>query len=150
VIAVTAASAEEAPILANILELYAHDFSDFFDIELGDDGRFGYDSLALYWTEEGRHPFLIRVDGKLAGFALVKRDGELWDMAEFFVTRGWRRKGIGRQAAHEVFQKFPGTWQVRVMEANVAGERFWSGAIEVPAARVEKDGRWWRVFTFQS
>jgi hypothetical protein len=64
---------EHATILANLLELYAHDFSEFHSLDLGPDGRFGYKSLSLYWSEPNRHPFLIRVGGKLAGLALVKR-----------------------------------------------------------------------------
>jgi hypothetical protein len=51
---------EHATILANLLELYAHDFSEFHSLDLGPDGRFGYKSLSLYWSEADRHPFLIR------------------------------------------------------------------------------------------
>jgi hypothetical protein len=65
------ATLEQAPILANLLELYAHDFSEFHPIELGADGRFGYPRLSSYWSERGRHPFLAKVDGKLAGLVLV-------------------------------------------------------------------------------
>ena len=66
------ASAEQEPILANLLELYSHDFSEYMELELcGPDGRFGYEHLPLYWKEDGRHPFLIKVSGSLAGFALV-------------------------------------------------------------------------------
>jgi hypothetical protein len=67
------ARCEQSPILANLLELYAHDFSEFQPLDISLDGRFGYKSLPLYWSESNRHPFLIRFDGKLAGFALVKR-----------------------------------------------------------------------------
>ncbi len=38
-------------------------------------GLYDYMYLDHYWTEEGRHPFFIRVDGKLAGFALVREIG---------------------------------------------------------------------------
>jgi predicted acetyltransferase len=75
--------------LANLLELYAHDFSEFHSLGIGADGRFGYKSLPLYWSDPNRYPFLVRVDGKLAGLALVKRGSEItgnptvWDMAEF-------------------------------------------------------------------
>jgi len=88
-IEVIPATLEQKPILANLLELYGHDFSEFHDIDLGPDGRFGYKCLPLYWSEPGRHPFLVRVDGRLAGFAFVKRGSEVsgdetvWDMAEF-------------------------------------------------------------------
>ena len=116
------AAPDQESVLANLLELYAHDFSEFRYLELGADGKFGYSGLPLYWAENGRHPFLVRVDGKLAGLVLVKRGSEVsgaetvWDMAEFFVLRGYRRRGIGTQIAHEVWRRFPGAWEVRVME----------------------------------
>ncbi|HSE21540.1 MAG TPA: hypothetical protein VLB68_07760 [Pyrinomonadaceae bacterium] len=40
-IEVIPATSEQRPILANLFELYAHDFSEFYDLELGADGRFG-------------------------------------------------------------------------------------------------------------
>ena len=75
---------EQEPVLANLLELYAHDFSELRDLDVGEDGRFGYGALPLYWTEPGRFPFLVGVDGRLAGLVLVRRgsaisgDSFLW------------------------------------------------------------------------
>lgn len=161
-IEVIPARPEQEPILANLLELYAHDFSEFLCLELGTDGKFGYSSLPLYWAEDGRHPFLVRVDGKLAGLVLVKRGSEVsggetvWDMAEFFVLRGYRRRGIGTQIAHEVWRRFPGAWEVRVMESNAPASDFWAHAISVLTGeaiqpiRVEKDGKCWTLFSFES
>src|SRR5438477_8400704 len=94
---VSAAPGQES-IIANLLELYAHDFSEFHNLELGDDGRFGYERLPLYWSEPDRYPFLVKVDNRLAGLVLVKKGSELsdselsdndavWDMAEFFIVR---------------------------------------------------------------
>ena len=51
-------------ILANLLELYAHDFSEFHDVELNPDGRFGYAKLPFYWLETDRHPFLVMEIGR--------------------------------------------------------------------------------------
>ena len=153
-IEVIPASPDQEPILANLLELYAHDFSEFYDIGLGSDGKFGYPHLPLYWTEAGRHPFLIKVDGQLAGLALVKRTETGWDMAEFFVVRGHRRHGIGTDAAHAVWRRFPGLWEVRVMESNRKALPFWERAISAfvgkptPSVSLEKGGRQWRVFSF--
>jgi predicted acetyltransferase len=161
-IEVIPARPEAEAILANLLELYAHDFSEFKDLELGPDGRFGYSNLSLYWSEPGRHPFLVRVEGKLAGLVLVKRGSEVsdnetvWDVAEFFVLRGYRRRGIGTQIAHEVWRQFPGLWEVRVMESNIVASEFWAHAISmltgqtIQPVRVEKDGRCWTVFSFES
>lgn len=89
---------EQETVLANLLELYAYDFSDFHDLALSEDRRFGYESLPRYWSEPNRHPFLVRSDGRLPGFALVKRGSDVsgnetvWEMAEFFVLR-WIPEG---------------------------------------------------------
>ena len=52
------AAPEQESIVANLLELYAHDFSEFHHIELGADGRFGYRQLSLYWSDPDRSPDL--------------------------------------------------------------------------------------------
>jgi predicted acetyltransferase len=156
------ATTEQEPILANLIELYAHDFSEFHEVKLGADGRFGYRDLPLYWREPSRHPFLVKADGDLAGFVLVKRgsqisgDETVWDMAEFFVARGYRRRGIGTAIAHEVWRKFPGRWEVRVMQSNHSAHKFWAHAIKaftgqtIEFARFEKDGEDWHLFSFES
>jgi predicted acetyltransferase len=157
-IEVVPASSEQQSIIANLLQLYAHDFSEFHNLELGADGRFEYKPLALYWSDPARHPFLVKVDGQLAGFAFVKREEEkgVWDVAEFFIARAYRRQGIGIEVAHEVWKRFPGLWQVRVMQLNGAGVNFWQRAItaftgqEIDPTQVEKPGESWLVFAFES
>jgi predicted acetyltransferase len=159
-IVVAPAAREEEPILANLLEFYIYDFSDFFKLELNESARFGYRDLPLYWSEPGRHPLIAAIDGMPSGFALVTRgsrisgDAGVWDMAEFFVMRGQRRRRAGTRIAAEVWRKFPGPWEIRVIETNVAALRFWASAIRdfvgqpVASSRIEKGGAWWRVFSF--
>jgi predicted acetyltransferase len=161
-IEVIPAPAEQEQTLANLLELYAHDFSEFHDLEIGEDGRFGYKFLPLYWSDPGRYPFLVKTDGSLAGLILVKRDQAVfgdqvvWDMAEFFVLRGYRRRGIGTQMAHEIWRRFLGAWEVRVMRSNVAANHFWAQAVSTFAGeRVdpvypEKGDECWAVYRFTS
>jgi hypothetical protein len=99
------ATPAQAPVVANLLELYAHDLSELVDLQLKPDGRFGYPELPLYWSKEGRVPFLVKVDNYLAGCVLVSRgsringDAGVWDMAEFFIARGCRKQGIGTAVA---------------------------------------------------
>ncbi|MFP5265583.1 MAG: GNAT family N-acetyltransferase [Blastocatellia bacterium] len=159
---VVAATADQESILANLLELYAHDFSEISNLRLNSDGRFGYAPLPLYWRESNRYPLLVKVDDTLAGFVLVKKgsevsgDEDVWDVAEFFIARGYRRRGIGMKVAHEVWRRFPGRWEVRVMESNTPAKGFWESAIasfigEVRSpARVEKAGKCWYLFSFES
>jgi len=161
-IEILAAKREDESVLANLLELYVYEFSELLGIDAGEDGRFGYPQLSLYWSEPERYPFLVRVDGKLAGFVLVKRGqgidggGTVWDVAEFFVLRAYRRRGVGIRVAHEVWRRSPGQWEVRVMEVNSPALCFWTDAVTtfcdeaVSAVRVERDGRWWQVFSFES
>jgi predicted acetyltransferase len=161
-IEVIPATAEQEPAVANLLELYAHDFSEFHHLEIQGTGRFGYPSLPLYWSDPDRYPFLVKMGGNLAGFVFVKRGSEVsgnltvWDMAEFFVLRGYRRRGIGTQVAHEVWKRFPGPWEVRVMESNVPAHHFWECAISKFTGEgthpvfAEKGGKYWKLYSFNS
>jgi predicted acetyltransferase len=162
-VALEVATPRDAPILSNLLELYSHDLSDVFALELDADGRFGYERLPLYWSEpERRFPFLIRCSGQIAGFALVTRDvpgsddPDGFDVAEFFIVRRHRRSGVGRRAAFLLWNRLPGRWVVRVSEGNTGGCRFWECAINEftggTFARAARPGNLhaWRVFSFDS
>jgi len=130
IVAVIPAQPGDEPTLRQLLELYAYDFSERTRADVADDGTFGWRFLERCWTEPDRHAFLFRVDGRLAGFALV-RTGEPHDMAEFFVMRKYRRAGVGIEAARAVFAQFPGEWQTREQWANEGAIAFWRRAIPV-------------------
>jgi len=127
----------DAPLLANLLELYLHDLSAAFPgIQLGADGRFGYPWLPLYWSEpDRRFPFLIRDHGRVVGFVLVTRgspasqDPAVLDIAEFFVLRQQRRTGVGRRAARRLWDRMPGRWVVRASEGNTGAIPFWRAVV---------------------
>src|SRR5215216_2568053 len=124
-------SYSDKDVLGRLIEFYVYDYSEYMGWDVDAHGVFGYRYLDHYWTDADRHPFFIRVDGRLAGFALV-RSGRPHDMAEFFVMRKYRRAGVGTEAARLVLGRFPGSWEVRQLEANVAGSNFWRSAIPVP------------------
>tara|TARA_B100000609_G_C17140022_1_gene395011 strand:- start:312 stop:857 length:546 start_codon:yes stop_codon:yes gene_type:complete len=127
------ATYDEKPIFRRLLELYAYDFSVYDNLTLNDHGEYGYKYLDHYWTESDRHPFLLRIHGKPAGFAMVNSHCFIQDaqfaIAEFFVVRLHRRCGIGTLFAKSVINQFPGTWEVRVMASNEPAEAFWSRLI---------------------
>ena len=166
-VSLEAATAADHTLLSNLLELYIHDLSRAFpDVELGADGRFGYRRLPLYWSEpDRRFAFLIKCDGRVAGFVFVTRgspdspeteDDNVLDVAEFFVLRRHRRSGVGRRAAFLTWKQFPGTWTVRVSEGNPDALEFWSGVVgEFTGGAVSESQRAgtpnpWRVFSFES
>jgi predicted acetyltransferase len=121
----------EQAVLRRLIDLYAYDFSKFMDLDVGEDGRFPYHDLAPYWTDAWRHPFFVRVGGKLAGFVLVHTRSRLTgaegihDMAEFFVLRKYRRQGVGERVATQLFDRFPGAWEIRQQPTNTAAAAFW-------------------------
>ena len=83
-------------------------------------------------TSIGRRPADTRSCSGLithwAGLALVQT-GPPADMVEFFVLRKYRRVGLGRRAAAEIFRLFPGEWTVRQQHHNAVATSFWRTAI---------------------
>ncbi|MEQ8267029.1 MAG: GNAT family N-acetyltransferase [Parvibaculum sp.] len=127
---------EEKSVIANLLQLYIHDFTDHWTgegAELGDDGRFAYPWLDSYWRDAGREPLIFRAGGRLAGFALLNKLTHSglpadWNMAEFFIARKYRRGGAGTAAAHAIFTARPGLWEAAVMRTNTGALPFWRKA----------------------
>jgi predicted acetyltransferase len=125
---------EQAAVLQNLFELYAHDFSEHVSLELKPTGRFDVLVGDHWWTDD-HYPFFIRNDEKLCGFALIKRGSkftramDVMDVAEFFVVRGARGRKIGATAAHALFNTFVGGWEIRVRQSNAAALTFWSHAV---------------------
>jgi predicted acetyltransferase len=161
-IEVIPAKIEQKSILANLLELYIYDFTEIWDFDIGETGVYGYERLPLYWEEPNRHPFLIYVDGKIAGFVLVQKgspiadDKNVYDIAEFFILRKYRRKNIGSTVAHKVWKMFKGDWQVRVLIENMVASAFWFDAIKAFTGRVPIKQEMkindddWSVYRFES
>ena len=125
----------EKSVLRQLMELYAYDFSEFDQADVDDDGFYGYTYFDYYWTEDARHPFFIKVDGKLAGFVLINdycyvvKDTGAKSVAEFFVMRKYRRKGVGKSVAFVIFDKFPGKWEVIQHRDNFPAKIFWEKVI---------------------
>ena len=77
-----------------------------------------------------RWPFWLCVDDARAGFALLRRDAAGMQMAEFFVTRSCRRRGIGVGAARRLIARFPGRWRITQREGNAAAIAFWHRVLD--------------------
>lgn len=128
---VAAARPDDRARIEALLELYVYDFSEILALDVADDGRFRPPSLDAYFADPRCHAFLFRVDGKLAGFALVQQrsrlsgDESVCDVAQFFVLRKYRRHGVGERAAGWLFDRFRGPWEVRQELKNVAATTFW-------------------------
>jgi predicted acetyltransferase len=128
-IEITQATVDDKPVLRRMLEFSGYELSPFEDRDLNPHGEFGYPYLDHYWKEEGCHAFLVRVDGKLAGFAMVNTHHYTPDaqfsMAEFLIMRRFQRQGIGKAVAFEVFSRFQGTWEVHQLRKHAGAQQFW-------------------------
>ena len=129
-------SVDEKHLLIRLMELYNYEFSVYSNDDINEYGYYGYDHIDDYWNEEGRFPYLIRVDGKIAGFALIcphcnyQKGKSARCIGEFFVMLKYRRKGIGLKVATQLFDKHPGLWEICYWRNNVLASRFWKKVVE--------------------
>lgn len=142
------ATLEESAIVKRLLQLCLHDYTSHEPFPIGDDGLFAYEWQEVYWNSPYRHPYLLRFENRLAGFVLVREREEdeagdwRWQIAEFFILRALRGKGIGTTAALEVIQSRPGLWEISYDTANDPAPRFWASIVHTfdPTLKPESVG----------
>jgi predicted acetyltransferase len=121
--------------LGNLLQFYMYDFSEFLAFDLNDKGLYNEYILDDYFINPEKSGFLVLVDNKLAGFVLVSADTILDQnqggkcIKEFFVTRKYRRKGVGRIVAGMTWDLYTGKWEMKVELTNKPAQKFWEAAI---------------------
>src|ERR1700730_12894339 len=135
----TAALPGEGTVIQNLMQLYTHDFSEFWAGtargDLNPDGRFEAYPLDLYWSRPNWAALFIRRGEVLAGFSLLNdqtHSGEPANrnLGEFFILRKHRGQGVGQIAAEQLFSSQPGSWEVAVARKNVPALEFWRKTIQ--------------------
>src|SRR5687767_11155220 len=111
------ATSADLPVVKNLVPYYIYDMSVHMGWRCGADGRFdGCDGIGTYWSEGGKHAFVLRCGEERAGFALVRGDHNEPDVdysiAEFFVLRKFRGRGAGERIARQLFDRFRGRWRI--------------------------------------
>ena len=127
------ARSSDRDIIAGLLETYLQELAQYADFTIDATVTLRYPYLDPYFTEAGRHPFLIWRDDQIAGFVLVRdpaSTGARWQVAEFYITPEHRRMGIGRRAITSLWRRFPGAWELQVHARNATAHRFWTACIE--------------------
>jgi predicted acetyltransferase len=129
------AAPDQLPLLQNLWHLYIHDFTDYLDEEVDEQGHFAFDyDMRRYFQKPGFWSYVPRVTDRIAGFALVsdriyQRRGEGRQVDEFFILRRYRRKGIGRSVAFQMYDMFRGYWETAVIGPNLPAQHFWRKVI---------------------
>ncbi|MBT4497034.1 MAG: GNAT family N-acetyltransferase [Gemmatimonadetes bacterium] len=129
----TRASETDFPFIKNLVPYYIYDMSEYMDWDCNPEGRYdGCDELPEYWEKSEHHPYLIRMDGKTAGFAMIRpypMEPERIEVGEFFILRKYKRRGIGKRNAFQLFNTYSGKWLVRVLDQNTGARLFWDRII---------------------
>ena len=164
-ITLVAVQRDDKEILRNLMEKYDYELSQYGKDDVNKLGLYGFDYLDNYWQEGAkRWAFFIKVDGKLAGFALILSDYFYVDnkesdyvMSDFFVMYKYRNTGVGKFAANYLFDKFKGKWQLNTVNINVASVAFWkkvvgdyTGEAYEIIPNEELDAEYHKVFLFST
>jgi predicted acetyltransferase len=114
---------------------------------LGEIGHREPDQLVLWFGDRSAQVLTILYNEQPVGFAMVRRRSPAagsgfgapadagaqavseFSMAEFFVARPWRRRGIGAQAVRLLFDRFNGRWLITEHQRNTVAVEFWRGVV---------------------
>ena len=99
------------------------------------------DQLASWFADSSAHLLTVLKDDKPVGFAMVRgtaplaaRSGAEFSMAEFFISRPWRRRGIGQEAVRLIFDRFAGRWHIMEYLRNPQAVAFWRRVVSAYTA----------------
>lgn len=125
---------DQQEILSNLLQFYIYDFSEFIDVHVEENGKYNNYPLNDYWAKDNHFPYLIKINGYYAGFALVKRitteTNSYYSISEFFIMKKYRRTGLGTSVAKNIFGLHKGKWEVFQMGKNKPAQLFWRNVIK--------------------
>ncbi|MHB9109420.1 MAG: GNAT family N-acetyltransferase [Armatimonadota bacterium] len=118
----------DLPVVLNLSRYYIYDMSEFMGWPCPENGVFGgCDDYFADWPAGRNIPFIIRVDGELAGFTgvIFREVEQAHAVQEFFVMRKFRRRRVGWQVAVKLFDRYHGSWVVEQLVENLPAVDFW-------------------------
>jgi predicted acetyltransferase len=90
------------------------------------------DQLASWFADSSAHVLTVLKEDKPVGFAMVRTGAAAagrgladFSMAEFFIARPWRRRGVGQEAVRLIFDRFSGRWHIMEYLRNPQAVAFW-------------------------
>ena len=104
--------------------------------EMNDNALFEYKHFDSYFTDNDRYAYFIKEkeSNKLLGFAMVNKYVQKFEeghsIAEYLVIPKYRRNKIGKKVAFEIFNKYPGNWEVKPSYNSEKAYLFWKKTIE--------------------
>ncbi|MCK3831235.1 GNAT family N-acetyltransferase [Pseudomonas fluorescens] len=127
---------EDAELIRNLYQYYAYESSDWEQEDVEADGRFYIhdEHLARYWQDPQWSANLLLVDGYIAGFLLIEGSElpgiDALELADLFILKRYRRKGIGRAIASQVLCSGAANWLVRFYDQDEVSQAFWRTVLD--------------------
>jgi len=137
---------ENITCFMNLSQQYEAEFGGLTGKQPNGDGLY-----RITWPDETHEAYLAYDEaGSPLGFAVVDVGRDIYDVAEFYVIPALRKQHVGRRMAELLFDRYPGSWQVRQIEGAEAAYRFWLAVVASYAGgdytdTVEADEEWGRV-----
>jgi ribosomal-protein-alanine N-acetyltransferase len=125
------------PLIQNMGRFYVYDMSEYMGDEEGwkipADGLYECIDFKKYWDDKNAFPFLVHFKEEIAGFVIIDKKGSGpdidYNMAQFFILRKFKNRGLGCRVAEMCFEQFKGSWEVMVMPKNSGAYQFWQKVI---------------------
>jgi predicted acetyltransferase len=131
------AGESDSRLIESLLDDYLRELSSHQAAPNSASDSTNYPYLDRYWSEPGRHAFLVQSAGRTVGFALVRAPASTgtgqYHFAEFYIQPASRRLGFGRSAVLAIWKRFPGPWELQVHARNSAALQFWKSCAEAEA-----------------
>ncbi|MGB1207438.1 MAG: GNAT family N-acetyltransferase [Chitinophagales bacterium] len=127
---------EDKYLLEKMLVEYFREIEPSKIIETEKGEKLDYPYLDFYWLEKDRMPIFVSYNNENIGFVLINN----WvicdsfkaekSVAEFYIEPKYRRMGIGKKVAYELFKKYSSKWEIRQIATNTIAIHFWRNIIE--------------------
>ena len=131
---------EDREHIKKLYQLYAHDLSEFVDVQLNSEGLFDDSVVDNYYSDGQLKPLKIKQQGRIVGFIFCST-GQTVDyvIQEFFILRNYRRQGLARQALKQLLTLYEGTFGFVVLIKNKPAQLFWENILKYYGINYTKD-----------
>ena len=113
-------------IFDNLIQNYEAEFSEITGKKADSQGRYALD-VDISDDQPG---YLLFEEDTPIGFAVLGKQSGKNDVAEFYIVPDFRRQDFGKKFAFEIFDMYPGSWQVRQIEGAEKARCFWRAVIK--------------------
>lgn len=131
------ATLNDYSIIQNMARFYVYDMTEYMGFEPGweipENGLYECIDFKKYWSDKDATPLLVHYENELVGFAIIDKKGSDtqvdYNMAQFFILRKFKSKGVGRYVATACFSRFKGVWEIMVIPENKGAYSFWKSVV---------------------